>query len=1151
MRVTPGPSSFSASDAVDAQYSLTVSATGGTFRLATSGGLGTAPIAFNASAAELQAAIDAADGAGSAAVSGGPGNTTGSKPYTVTLTGPLHGQDLELKAEGAGLTGPAPSALTSEIRRGQHPDSYTILLTNTGTVRSSGTITVTDTLPPGVTTAGTPTSNNETTFACLPTGAGRSAVTCTSGEAVEGQHQAAWITVPVLVAPTAASPLTDAVEVTGGGSAEPVNATATAPLAAGPPPFGALSLTASALGPSGLLDAGASDHPAAFTTAFDLPSTVIYHRNIAVAEPTETIRRTVVDLPPGLVGDPAATGTCSLSDLANFGSCARATQVGVLGIVKGLGEATQVNLPIFNITPEGGYAAEFGVFEPAVQRAVLLYGSVVGTGADAHIRVTSANIPQSIATRGISTVFFGNPAARDGSPSAPVAFLANASDCSATGFTTTVHVDSWENPGTSNPDGTPNLADPNWHVSSATAPPVTGCERLHFSPTFSLTPDTGVTDTPSGLNVQLHIPQNEDPEGLATPPLRDAVVTLPEGVAINPSSASGLEACSGEQIALTTNDPSSCPPASQVATATLQTPLLTHPLAGRVYVGAPECSPCGNADAQEGRLIKLYIEVHDAASGVVVKLPGTVKVDPASGRLTASFLQTPQLPFEDLKLAFKSGPTAATVTPSSCGTYATSSEFSPWGAPQAPVAQLSSTFEVTEGCQPRGFSPSLSVGTLVNQAGAYSPLTLALSRTDSDQQFNSLSLTLPPGLLAKIAGVPQCGPGEAATGACPAASQIGTVTAAAGAGPSPYYVTGRIFLTTAYNGGAFGEVAEVPAVAGPFNLGTVVVRGSIRIDPTTAQASIVSDPFPQQLAGIPLQLRRLIVNVDRPGFVFNPTSCEPMTIAVTPSSTQGARAPLANRYQAAGCASLPFKPGFEVSTLAHTSKTNGAGLDVNVASHPGEANIHKVDVQLPLSLPSRLTTLQKACLAVQFAANPAACPAGSFVGTAVAHTPLLAAPLSGPAILVSHGGAAFPDLVLVLQGEGVTIDLTGNTDIKHGVTFSRFETVPDAPISTFALNLPEGPHSALGAYGSLCAPTKSVTTRKRVLVKRHGHTRRVLRNVTQNVATPLTMPTRIVGQNGAVTEQTTRIHVLGCPKHRHRTPPPPRRTTRHARTRRH
>jgi hypothetical protein len=388
---------------------------------------------------------------------------------------------------------------------------------------------------------------------------------------------------------------------------------------------------------------------------------------------------------------------------------------------------------------------------------------------------------------------------------------------------------------------------------------------------------------------------------------------------------------------------------------------------------------------------------------------------------------------------------------------------------------------------------------------------------------------MPEGLIGKIAGITECADTQANAGSCPATSQIGTATAAAGAGSHPYWQSGPVYLTGPFSGAPFGLSVVVPAKAGPYNLGNIIVRAGIYIDPHTAQVTVVPGALPQNIDGVPLRVKTVNVTVGGAGnFTLNPTSCEPMQIDATITGTGGTSAAVSSRFQAANCANLSFHPSFTVSTHGNTSKANGASLNVKVAQKPSEANIHKVDVQLPLALPARLTTLQKACTEAQFNTNPAGCPPASNVGTAIAHTSVLNSPLTGPAYLVSHGGAAFPDLDIILQGEGITIILTGNTDIKKGITYSKFETIPDAPISSFELHLPQGPHSALAANANLCAPTKTKTVRKRVTVRRKGRTLHLVRKVRQLVPESLQMPATIVGQNGAEIHQDTKIAVEGC-----------------------
>jgi hypothetical protein len=498
-----------------------------------------------------------------------------------------------------------------------------------------------------------------------------------------------------------------------------------------------------------------------------------------------------------------------------------------------------------------------------------------------------------------------------------------------------------------------------------------------------------------------------------------------------------------------------------------------------------------------------------------------VHVDPVTGQVTALFEETPQLPFSELRLSLYGGPQAALANPVACGTYTTTSDMTPWSSPFAPDSTPSSNFEISQGCGAQGFVPAFTAGTTNNQAGTYSPFTLTFSRSDGEQDIGDLQQTLPSGLLAKLAGVPLCSETDAVGGSCPEASRIGSVSVAVGAGSEPFYTTGKVFLTGGYNGGAYGEVVQVPAVAGPFNLGMVVIRGAIRIDRHTAQATVVSDPFPSILDGIPLQIKTVNVDLDRSGFTFNPTNCSQLATSGSITSTLGATVPVSSPFQAANCANLKFKPGFSASTVGKATKANGASLSVKLVlpaegpqsggSASAEANIARVKVDLPKALPSRLTTLQKACTAAQFEANPAGCPAASLVGRAKAVTPILPAALEGPVYFVSHGGEAFPSLIMVLQGSGVRIDLVGTTFIsKQGITSSTFKQVPDAPLTSFELTLPQGKYSALAANlpakakGSFCGQT-------------------------------LVMPTAFVAQNGAEIHQSTKIAPTGCPKAKEKT----------------
>jgi hypothetical protein len=910
--------------------------------------------------------------------------------------------------------------------------------------------------------------------------------------------------------PVVAGSLVNRASVSGGGAGEASTSTVN-PLGGVLPGFGG-SLAALVTGLDGQRDARAGDHPYEFSTRFDLNTKMGVspegsYRPTGIEDP----RDIVVDLPLGFIGSALAAPTCTFAQLSSriSGGVAGCPTDTVIGhIHSDPGGTSGVNGPLYNVAPERGVPAEFG-YADVLGGAHLLYASVAPSARGYVLRTTAPEIPQIPLTDAVATIY-GDPSAKDASGTTPVALFTNPAVCSGASLSTVVHMDSWQHPGAFNADGTPDLNSPGWvGMEDASFPEgLTGCNLLQFVPALSVAPETavpGAADSPAGLNVNVKVPQFEEPSTLATPPLRDATVTLPAGLTINPAAADGLAACSEAQIALASAAAPACPESSKVGSVELTTPLVAGTLTGSLYLAAQNENPFH-------ALFAAYIVVDDPATGVVIKVPGRLTLDPSTGQVSGSFEESPQFPFSELKLHFDGGARGKLATPMDCGTYTTTSDWMPWSAPDSGLdATPSASFPINTGCV-TGFAPSLTAGSTNTQAGGFSPFVLSLSRSDGDQNLAGLSVTLPPGLLGKIAGIPLCPDANANAGTCPEASRVGSVQAGAGVGPDPFFLGGKVYLTGPYNGGPYGLVVQVPAVAGPFDLGVVSVRQSLRIDSHTAQVTAVSDPFPTILDGVPLRIRRVDVTLDRPGFTFNPTNCTPMAITGTVTSIQGASANVSSRFQAGGCRELGFKPSFTVSTQAHTSKRNGASLDVKVVYPQGaQANIRSTAVTLPKALPSRLSTIQQACPEATFNENPASCPAGSDIGVATVHTPVLAGPISGPAYLVSHGGAAFPDIVLVLQGEGVKLELTGSVSIKKQVTSSAFNTVPDAPVSSFELRLPEGPHSGLTAVlppkakGNLCGTT-------------------------------LTMPTTITGQNGAQIKQNTKIQVTGCPKTKKKKP---------------
>jgi hypothetical protein len=880
----------------------------------------------------------------------------------------------------------------------------------------------------------------------------------------------------------------------------------------------------------GSTDTQAGSHPYVFTTSIQLNRIFGY-----LTTPDGAAKDITLDLPAGFIGDPNATSKCTPEQLTHSSSpespavaCPTSSQVGValVNLSGSLGGVQPVYGAVFNMVAPVGKPAVFGF---VVEGVSVFIDTKVRTGSDYGLSSSLHDIPGALPTLGSTITLWGVP----GDPSHDIQrciFLEESVDgnCDEVGYfgaephefdlprkpfltlptscsgptTTRVTADSWQEPGVFVQDSFVS------HNGMGEQVGFEGCNRLGFTPTITAQPDTGSAATPSGLHFDLHLPQNDNLEALSEAELKNVAVTLPAGMTVDPSSANGLAACSPGQVELSGPEPAACPEASKVGTVETVTPVLDHPVKGGVYLAEQGNNPFGS-------LIALYIALSDPQTGVVVKVAAHVELDSQTGQLRTVLDDSPQLPFEDLRLDFFGGARAPLVTPASCGTFTTTSDLMPWSSPYANDATPSDSFVISSGvggagCG-NGFAPSFSAGTVNNQGGAFSPLSTTFSRGDQEQNLAGVSITTPPGLLAILKGVERCGEPQASQGTCGAGSLIGHTTAVAGAGPTPVSVGGQVFLTGPYKGAPFGLSIVVPAVAGPFNLGTIVVRAAINVDPHTAQITVVSDPLPTILQGVPLLVKKVNVSIDRPGFMFNPTSCDPLTVAGTLTSAKGASADVSDHFQAANCVALGFKPSFTVSTQANTSKKNGASLDVKVGYPKGaQANIRSVTVTLPKALPARLTTIQQACPEGVFNANPASCPAGSNIGFATASTPVLANPVTGPAYLVSHGGAAFPDLVLILQGEGVKLELIGSINIKKSITSSTFASVPDAPISSFELKFPEGPHSGLAAVvpakakGNLCGQS-------------------------------LTMPTTLMGQNGMQVKQTTKIQVTGCSKPKKKT----------------
>jgi SMP-30/Gluconolactonase/LRE-like region len=934
--------------------------------------------------------------------------------------------------------------------------------------------------------------------------------------------------------------------------------------------FGVSSFAFDALGQAGepLTQAGA--HPTEMTDTFRLnTSTHRASNGTWVPSATDANPKDVItELPPGLIGDPDATPKCLPYEVAHA-DCSGATQVGVLEIYTanpgstthgGLGLLEPV--PIYNLVPPKGLAAQFGA----------RFNGFVTVHIDARVRTggdygVTAEVLDSSAGEGVVipvVTLWGVPAAESHDDAecvnngekyfcgrscpAPgkvneegpchergplVPFLSNPTACSGE-REARMSVEPWQ-------EDDPAVVVP----ASARMPAITGCGKLGFKPSVAVVPTSRASDSPSGLDVELNVPQNEDPNGLATPDLKDVKVVLPAGVTVNPSSANGMVGCpllSGKEghpgqlgIDLENGEPANCPEASKVGKVRIKSSLLEEELEGGVYLAQQNANPFKS-------LLALYVAVQAPERGVVVKLAGHIALNEQTGQLTTTFDENPQLPFEVLELDFFGGERATLATPRSCGSYQPTALLEPWshqgaaGEEGTPDAEPDIyPFEVSSGpggsaCDGSSFAPSFTAGAVNGQAGAFGSFAMTLQRKDGEQRFSTISIAMPLGLAGMISKVSQCANAQAEAGDCPAASKIGHVNAEAGVGDQPVALpeAGKgedpVYLTEKYDGAPFGLSIVVPAEAGPFNLGTVIVRARIMIDPHTGQVTVISNAMPNMLQGVPLDVKTIHVEVNNPNFIFNPTNCQELHVDGTIGSAEGAKATVSSRFQVANCAALPFKPVLTAETHAHHTHKRGAFLKVSIKAAQGQANLAKVDVTLPKRLPADLATLKKACTGAQFDANPAGCPKEATVGSVVVHTPVLSKPLTGPAIFVSHGGAQFPDLALVLQGEGITIIQEGSTSISKDFTTNSFNAIPDLPVSSVEVTLPESTTPALGdSDRSLC--TQTVT--KRIKQKIHGKTVYRERRVKQRLK--LIMPTTITGQNGAVIQQNTTMLVRGCP----------------------
>ncbi|MFL5909763.1 MAG: hypothetical protein ACJ768_04235, partial [Gaiellaceae bacterium] len=974
--------------------------------------------------------------------------------------------------------------------------TYVVQMTNVGDAAVDAVnhpLTFTATLPSGVTALGglrAVGANPTAGWDCSGLVVGAQSFSCENHSSAFQPAAFVTLTLDVTVAGDAAGVLTSAFTLSGGAAPEPSASTVEpTTITTDPPAFGVAAFDGTVLDEAGGPYRQAGGHPFAATVSLDFDTMTNPAPLKGRLWPVEPVKDVLVDLPPGLIGDPTAVETCTADELAAGGleakvECPSSSQVGTALVRLNAVNARTVfgPLPVFNMVPPPGVPARFGF---NISGTVVTLDGELRSGGDYGLSVRVRDVPQGLAVAGTTLTFWGVPAAsvhdperacpgqtapwQPGGSSCSVggvhkAFLRNPTSCTpeGVGLPVDVSIDSWVRPGAWRnarfvshlPPGYP-WAPAGWGREEGT----NGCGAVPFSPGLAVQQDSHAAGAPSGYAFELTLPQSDRPEPIGQADVRRAVVRLPEGVRVNPAAADGLAGCEPAQVALRSSAEPSCPDGSRVGSVSIVTPLLDAPLTGSIYLAGPHDNPFDS-------LLAVYLVAR--GPGLIVKLAGRVESDPLTGRLTAVFDELPQLPFSAVRLLFDGGPRAVLVNPPLCGRYDVSGELTSWSGAVRPVG---SSFVVDGGCfgaRERPFAPGFAAGVESPVAGGSSPFHLRLTRKDADEELRRVTVRLPRGLLGRLADVVLCADTDASAGTCGAGSLIGHVVAGAGAGPLPFYIGGgRVYVTGRYGGAPFGLSVVVPAVAGPFNLGTVVVRAAIFVDRRTAALRAVTDPLPAMLEGIPLQLRDVRVAIDRPGFMVNPTGCAEKRVRGVAESVAGRVVGASVRFRMGDCGALPFRPRLRllVGSRGHVRARSSTPVTAVLTQRPGEAGIRSVSVTLPSVLSAQIPVIEDACSPEEFAGGR--CEAAR-VATAVAVTPLLRDPLRGGAYLVRRPGQPLPDLVVALRGE-VDFDLVGRVAIPGGIHLAaRFGHVPDVPISRFVLRFHAGARGVVGLGHGLC-----------------------------------------------------------------------------------
>jgi hypothetical protein len=880
-----------------------------------------------------------------------------------------------------------------------------------------------------------------------------------------------------------------------------------------------------------------------------------------------------VDLPPGFSIDPQATPACEVEPIqAHLESVCATSKLG-------RAEFDSKNFGflrpwLYSIKPAPGSDIPF---EVAIATKAFLGGEggltqnvVVKGGISWHqepgVTVPTGNYHEYFYARAPADVHVLAIQARlAGSEAATTSLVQLPGECSAG---QPWHLQAESSSYAENSELPPGTVSEVSETSSDAPTDIQGCQSVPFESALDVSPsavaaggDT-VSDAPDGVAVTLGVPQHTQPSEIGTADAKQIVVTLPEGMTINPSAAKGLATCSDSEFGVSdATGPSEppiveeaagdattieCPPGSKIGAVEVQTPDLAAPLTGAVYLGTPL------SDApSSGQEYRIFVAASAPQDGIEVRLVGSVAANGNTGQLQAT-VPLPQVPFSGATIRLNGGPSAPLANPLACGEARSQGALSPYSA--SPLAASVATFSVTGCPAPLAFTPLETSEDHYLQAGASTPLTLDFAREAGQPYLSQLTTTLPEGLLGDIASVPTlCEEARANAGDCPQASEIGTVRATAGSASEPLTVPaaneppGGVYLTGPYDGSPYGLAIEVDAEhVSPYRLGEVVARATVSLDPYTARVTITAvrsyvlsggsivpspTPLPSVVGGVPVRLRSVAIALQRPHFVINPTNCQRLELEGTLAGVasllgpDAATATLLTPFQVGGCGALAFSPGATATTTAPSSRAGGTSLAVSVTPVPGQANLSAVMLALPPQLVARLSRLQQGCTGSQFASNPGNCPAASRVASGTLRTPLLPEPLTGSGYLVSHGGA-FPDLDFVLEGDDLKLVEVGATAIKNGVTTVTFTALPDAPFEDFTATFGGGSSGLLAANSSLCARIQSTRTAEVVL--RHGRLATVMRTVRRQVPLTLTMPTTFIAQDGATATHSTEIAVSGC-----------------------